>query len=260
MTQQDQGQAAVAVEGTLSPSAPGLPPESLAPIDLTQVAPPGFPSTRWLLVVGTCSALAFASLTVAVARHAGPVSAADLQIHFWVLTNRDSSSLSIARVLTWGGATVLTLPALVVIGALVSPRRRAFRSRIGSGVLLAGVAALGMYLGLLVNAVVGGVRPLASDWAGAAGGPSFPSGHTTAATIFAASVVWALAHRAHTRAARIALGFGAVAYAVGVGLTRAWLGVHWPSDVVGGWLFGIAWGALAAASVIMLRRNRSRRS
>jgi len=260
MTQQDQGHAAEAAEQALSPSAPGLPPESVAPIDLPQVAPAGSTSTRWLLLVGTGSALAFATLTAAVVRHAGPVTSVDIQLHFWALTNRDTTTVTIARALTWGGATVVTLPALAVIGALASPSGRPLRSRIGSGVLLAGVASLGVYLGLMVNAAVGGVRPLVQDWAGTAGGPTFPSGHTTAATIFAASLVWALAHRVHTPAARIALGVGAAAYAVVVGLTRVWLGVHWPSDVVGGWLFGIAWGALAAAAVITLRRHRPRRS
>ena len=37
----------------------------------------------------------------------------------------------------------------------------------------------------------------------------------------------------------------AVVSVLGVGLTRVWLGVHWPSDVVGGWLLGALLVALA---------------
>ena len=40
----------------------------------------------------------------------------------------------------------------------------------------------------------------------------------------------------------------AVVSVVGVGLTRVWLGVHWPSDVLGGWLLGVLMVALAVAS------------
>lgn len=259
MTQQDQGSVPAAVQGTLSPSAPGLPPESAVAVDLDQVAPDASPSTRWLVLLGAGSAVLFATLTAAVVQHASQVSSTDLPLHFWVLTNRSDLSIVVSRMVTWGGATVVTLPALVVIGALASPGRLALRSRIGSGFLLAGVASLGVYLGLLVNAAVGGVRPQVGDWAGTAGGPSFPSGHTTAATIFAASVVWALAHRMGNTGQRVILAAAAAAYAVVVGLTRVWLGVHWPSDVVGGWLFGIAWVSLAAAAVVIVRRRWPRR-
>jgi undecaprenyl-diphosphatase len=52
------------------------------------------------------------------------------------------------------------------------------------------------------------------------------------------------------------LCIGAGAYAVVVGLTRVWLGVHWPTDVIGGWLFGVSWTALAASALIAIRRRR----
>lgn len=51
-----------------------------------------------------------------------------------------------------------------------------------------GVASAGVYAGLRINALVARVRPAVADWVGTAGGSSFPSGHTTNATLFAAFV------------------------------------------------------------------------
>jgi hypothetical protein len=80
-----EADAPEAVQQSLSPSAPGLPPESGVPVDLPQVAPVAAPSTRLLVLVGTGSALLFSALTVAVARHASIVTTVDLPLHSWVL-------------------------------------------------------------------------------------------------------------------------------------------------------------------------------
>jgi undecaprenyl-diphosphatase len=67
---------------------------------------------------------------------------------------------------------------------------------------------------------------------------SFPSGHASSAMIF--YLAMALALTAGTRWHRAAAA-GAVLLSLLVGISRVMLGVHWPSDVIGGWAFGMLW-------------------
>jgi undecaprenyl-diphosphatase len=67
---------------------------------------------------------------------------------------------------------------------------------------------------------------------------SFPSGHAASSMIFYLTLALALAPR--TRWRRIA-ALLAVILSLSVGISRVMLGVHWPSDVIGGWSFGALW-------------------
>ena len=67
---------------------------------------------------------------------------------------------------------------------------------------------------------------------------SFPSGHATSSMIFYLTL--ALALTVGTRWHRVAAG-GAIFLSLLIGTSRVMLGVHWPSDVIGGWTFGMLW-------------------
>jgi undecaprenyl-diphosphatase len=71
---------------------------------------------------------------------------------------------------------------------------------------------------------------------------SFPSGHAANSMIFYLTL--ALALTAGRRWHRLAAA-GAILLSLLIGTSRVMLGVHWPSDVIGGWVFGILWVLLS---------------
>jgi membrane-associated phospholipid phosphatase len=84
------------------------------------------------------------------------------------------------------------------------------------------------------------VRPDFAEGGARVASLSFPSGHSSGIATLVTVVlvlVWPLLTRTGRR---VCLLLG-VALVVLVGLTRMWLGVHFLSDVVGGWAFGLAW-------------------
>lgn len=86
---------------------------------------------------------------------------------------------------------------------------------------------------------------------------SFPSGHalvTTVAYLTLAAII--ISHLQSKRARAYVLGV-AVAVAVLVGVSRVYLGVHWPSDVAAGWSLGAAWASFAWLVMHGLKRHRS---
>ncbi|WP_078489656.1 phosphatase PAP2 family protein [Streptomyces bikiniensis] len=121
---------------------------------------------------------------------------------------------------------------------------------------VAGTSVLALLLQQGLKALVGRERPQwpdPVDWARYA---AFPSGHAMTATVVCGLLLWVLAlHWRDEWRGWGALASAAVVSVLGVGWTRAYLGVHWPSDVVGGWLLG--WFCVSVA-ILAYRRNGRR--
>lgn len=113
------------------------------------------------------------------------------------------------------------------------------------------VAALSLILGLLpflqgLKWLVGRERPAADaamvpmPWTA-----SFPSGHTFGVTLIVGLALWATWDSRKSPGWLLAAGGGAI-LAVLMGISRVYLGVHWPTDVLGGWLLAAAWLSMTA--------------
>lgn len=134
----------------------------------------------------------------------------------------------------WQG--VVPLDALV---ALALSARRRWRD--------AAFATLALGGGLLLNAAlklaIGRARPVVDAPAVIETTLSFPSGHAQA-TASLATVLVLLASRAGPRTA-LAAGLGG--FSIAVGLSRIAAGVHYPVDVLAGWLLGVGWACAVRA-------------
>ena len=130
-----------------------------------------------------------------------------------------------------GGAAGLTVIVASVVVALVRRGRRA--DAIFLVIAVGGAAAIEFVAKLTF------ARPRPDLWTHLypAAGYSFPSGHAMSATALAVAIA-ALIRDPRRR--RWAMGGGAL-FALGVGVSRVYLGVHYPSDVLAGWCAWLAW-------------------
>lgn len=137
----------------------------------------------------------------------------------------------------------VTLRAAVAVLTLWLVHRRAWRLAAWAAV----TAVAGGLTGLLVKVVVERARPELPDPVAHAPGFSFPSGHAmTAMTSFAILLLVLLP--VVRRGARPFFWAVAAVSVLGVGFTRVALGVHWFSDVLGGWTLGLVVVALTGWS------------
>lgn len=195
----------------------------------------------------------FGGLTQDVIGHDG-VALSDPWLLDDVISRRGSVLTPLATFVTTLGTDAVLYLLLPSLGALVWRRTR--RPAIPVLCLLWLLAGQGTRLG--ISRAVGRARPAANLHLVQATGYAFPSGHTTTATIgYGLIALLVLVLIPHRKTLVISV---AVALAAAVGLSRVYLGVHWPTDVMGGWTLGTSWLGLGAALYVSaeLVRRRSR--
>jgi undecaprenyl-diphosphatase len=193
--------------------------------------------------VGVAGSLGFVLLAIVVARRGGlpfddqlaaTIKGLPIPVGFW-------EACTFA-----GGPLLIPIGVVLVLTALLSRR---VRLAIILAVILIGAALLTDF----VKDLIARPRPpgeALAPWLGY----SFPSGHTLNSTVtygLIAVAAWRSGLPLVVRRTLVAVG---VALPLLIGLSRVALGVHYPSDVLGGWLGGIAFVALGAC---LIRVNRA---
>ena len=193
-------------------------------------------------------AAAFALLATAIARTHGVPFGIDVAFHAWSVDHRSASGAALARLITRSAGGVLPYVAALYSGwAGCRPAARTRRKVLTAVVALLALAG-GEWVRGIVMAALARPRPPLADWAGPASGYAFPSGHSMTSTLAAGLLVWAARWERLPRLARVVAVFG-VGWAVAVGASRIYLGMHWPTDVIGGWLLAAAWLTLVVPPI-----------
>lgn len=140
-----------------------------------------------------------------------------------------------------GGVFLSTLATIAAVVALLFLKLRR------EAVLFAATVFLGWMLNNTMKALVGRERPTLVPYLTEAGGMSFPSGHSFASAMIYIGMALAFASLSRRHSVRYVLIGTAMVISALISWSRVLLGVHFPSDVVAGWLGGAAWAFTAAA-------------
>ncbi|MDP3659654.1 phosphatase PAP2 family protein [Phenylobacterium sp.] len=149
-----------------------------------------------------------------------------------------------------GGFTFLTLLVTLTVLALLFYRERR------QAIVLAATVIAAQLSADLLKGIYARPRPDLVPHGSYVYSHSFPSGHSMLSAVVFLTMAAILSSLQERRSARVFILAVAVLLTVAVGISRVYLGVHWPSDVVAGWTLGAAW-AFAGRLALSVWRSRS---
>lgn len=134
-----------------------------------------------------------------------------------------------------GSGTVLTGVVVAVAGLLLVQRHRL------TALSLAASAWSGSLMVSLLKTHIGRPRPMIVEQWATVDHASFPSGHAASSAVIYLTLAALASQVTRGRAVRNYLIAVAIVLVGAIGVSRVYLGVHWPSDVLAGWSFGTLW-------------------
>lgn len=154
----------------------------------------------------------------------------------WAIDQRTPALTTVAKAITEIGSTV-SMGIIAVVAVLVLW----IRGRHGDAVLVAVVSAGAGLLVMVGKATVGRQRPPEEFRLVTETNESFPSGHALASAAIIGVLLVVLVPLIHSSRGRVAAVTAGVLFVLAIGWSRIYLGVHWATDVIAGWLTGVAW-------------------
>jgi undecaprenyl-diphosphatase len=214
------------------------------------------PSRLWIAtpaIVGTVVAAACMALYVELAEDltiSAAVYAFDTRLSAAIQAWRGPLATWFFEAITWGASAVPV--AIVTVSAIAV---LLYLSRYREALFVGAVVAIGTGIDAVAKQVTARPRPpVANALIELPTSYSFPSGHTIAALLLwtcIAVAVWRTTTRVGVRWGVLVVG---LALAVLTGISRVYLGVHWPSDILASWLLGVAWLSVCAGGFLTWER------
>jgi undecaprenyl-diphosphatase len=200
----------------------------------------------WLTVGLVISVLLYAFLVLAGEVMDGETRALDTRVLLALRDAADPSKpvgpawleVALLDVTALGGPTVIWLVVLGVVGYLC------LQARYRTALVVAVAAASGEIMNQVLKQLFMRPRPSIVPHLRDVSSASFPSGHAMESAIVYLTLGVMLMRVAERRVTKIYCLGVAVMVTVLVGISRVYLGVHYPTDVLGGWMLGFLWASI----------------
>lgn len=158
----------------------------------------------------------------------------DVLVSRYIYEIRDPFLTGMMKFITDFGADYLLINFLVLVSFFLWKKRK--REALSFTIIL----ATGLLLNLFLKEVIQRPRPMMSPLV-AMSSYSFPSGHTMNSTIFYLTIAFYYYHLTRRKKGSLLIMIGALGMILLIGFSRVYLGVHYPSDVLAGYVVGTWW-------------------
>jgi len=211
----------------------------------------------WLLVALAASTLLFAFLKLASEVMEGETMAFDTRILRALRNPQDPARMigppwlqgALLDLTALGSPVILGLVVAAVVGFLL------LQTRYRTALFVLITSTSGWFVNYALKNAFERTRPSVVPHLRDVASPSFPSGHALTSAVVYLTLGAVLMHVSNGRLTKFYCLAMAMFVTLVTGVTRVCLGVHYPTDVIAGWIVGLLWASLCWGAAQMLERR-----
>ncbi len=211
----------------------------------------------WLLVALAASTLLFAFLKLASEVMEGETLAFDTRILRALRDPQDPARMigppwlqgALLDLTALGSPVILGLVVAAVVGFLL------LQTRYRTALFVFITSTSGWFVNYVLKSAFERTRPSVVPHLRDVASPSFPSGHALTSAVVYLTLGAVLMHVSNGRLTKFYCLAMAMFVTLLTGVTRVGLGVHYPTDVIAGWIVGLLWASVCWGAAQMLERR-----